>query len=208
MITNDAMPILYANNEQGVGVALISGTGSVAWGRCASGQTCRAGGWGPILGDEGSGYAIAQAGLRAATKSADGRGQTTDLLDRFLSHLQISTAMELIPKIYADGFGRPEIARMASIVFQADAAGDSVASKIVDRAAEELALAARSVATQLTLPADEWVLSVSGGVLLNQPEFRGQLLSRLSETSSPPREMVAVDQPVAGAVRLARMHLR
>jgi N-acetylglucosamine kinase-like BadF-type ATPase len=208
VITNDAMPILYAKDEQGIGVALISGTGSVAWGRGASGQTCRAGGWGPILGDEGSGYSIARAGLRAAAKSADGRGQATDLLDRFLTHLQISTAMELIPKIYADGFGRPEIARMASIVFQADAAGDSVAGKIVDRAAEELALAAISVATRLKLPAGGWVLSVSGGVLLNQADFRARLLSRLSESSSPPRQLVAVDQPVAGAVRLARMHPR
>ncbi len=205
VITNDAMPILYAKSERGIGVALISGTGSVAWGRSASGQTCRAGGWGPILGDEGSGYTIACAGLRSAARCADGRGPHTYLLARFLKHFQVSSAMELIPLIYAEGFGRPEIASLASIVFEAEAAGDKVAGQIVDHAAEELALATHTVATKLKLPAHDWLLSVSGGVLLNQCSFRNRLHDRLSASLSPPREMVAVDQPVAGAIRLARM---
>ena len=89
-IVHDAVPILAAGSPEGWGVALISGTGSLAFGRDRQGRSCRAGGWGFLFGDEGSGYAIALAGLRAAAQAADGRAPATRLLEGFLERFQRS----------------------------------------------------------------------------------------------------------------------
>ena len=72
-VVHDAWPVLAAGTPDGSGIALISGTGSLAFGRAADGRTARAGGWGFLFGDEASGYALAVAGLRAAAQAADGR---------------------------------------------------------------------------------------------------------------------------------------
>lgn len=204
-VTNDAKPILYARGGEGVGIALISGTGSIAWGRNADGQTVRSGGWGPLMGDEGSGYAIACAGLRAAARAADGRGQPTAILERLLDHFEIETAEELVPKIYAAGVERAEIATLASFVFEAARNQDAAAQQIVQQAADELALAVHTVAARLQLPNGDWRLAVSGGVLLNREDFCEQLFERLASTQNPPSEMIRINEPVDGAVRLAAL---
>src|SRR6185437_6227673 len=85
-----------------VGVALIAGTGSIAVGRNAAGVAARVGGWGHLLGEEGSGYAIGSAALNAAVRAADGRGEPTSLLQRILATWGLSAAPELIPYVYAD----------------------------------------------------------------------------------------------------------
>ena len=110
-ITNDAIPVLYAASNDGTGIALISGTGSFAFGRNPSGETARCGGWGGLFGDEGSGYHIALACLRAASRAADGRGPQTILLPRTLEHFGITEPSELIPIVYSAKIDRPTIAR-------------------------------------------------------------------------------------------------
>ena len=204
-VTNDAMPILYANDESGIGVALIAGTGSVAWGRREDGRTSRCGGWGPLMGDEGSGYAIACAGLRSAARAADRRGEATEILDALLTHFRVQSASELIPKIYRSDFGRPEIAGLSSLVFEAANRGDPVARRIVDEAAGELVQCALTVVRDLKLPAGDWLLAFTGGVLLHHPELQNRIAGHLAAAESPPRAWVQVARPVAGAVRLAAM---
>ena len=86
-VCGDAEPILAAASPENSGIVLIAGTGSLAWGRNQAGETARCGGWGYLLGDEGSGYAIALAGLHAAMRAADGRGPQTDLLAAFMDKL-------------------------------------------------------------------------------------------------------------------------
>lgn len=203
MITNDALPILYAADPSGVGVALVSGTGSFALGRNIDGSTIRCGGWGPVFGDEGSGYAIACDALRAAVKSADGRGPQTCLLDRILAHLQLAAASELIPRIYSSKFGRAQIAELASIVFRAADEGDCIGLQIVDAAANQLAELVYTIAKRLNFPNGEFVLSLTGGVLLNQAMFRASLGDKLASRSCAPARTVLVPDPVAGAVLLA-----
>lgn len=202
-ITNDALPILYAGDSQGIGVALIAGTGSIAFGRNSDGNTARCGGWGPIMGDEGSGYAIACQGLRAAARSSDGRGPRTELLERFLARFEITTASELIPAVYSDHFDRGQVAKLASIVFDSDANGDPVATEILDQATGELAIATESVVRSLCLPRDDFVLGLSGGLLVNRPRLRDGLGTKLLSLDCPPREIIVIDEPVAGAVIIA-----
>jgi N-acetylglucosamine kinase-like BadF-type ATPase len=89
-VTGDAEPLLAAASPENWGIALICGTGSLAWGRNQRGQTARCGGWGYLIGDDGSAYAIAVAGLRAAVRAADGRGNPTVLLAHFLAQFAAS----------------------------------------------------------------------------------------------------------------------
>src|SRR5438067_13003673 len=80
-VDNDARIALTGAIGFGLGVVVIAGTGSVAFGRNAAGEEARAGGWGPILGDEGSAYGIARAGLSAVLRAHDGRGPSTRMTE-------------------------------------------------------------------------------------------------------------------------------
>ncbi len=201
IVTHDAEPILAAAAPSCVGIALISGTGSFAWGRNEQGKTARVGGWGYLFGDEGSGYAIALAGLRAAAKSVDGRGQSTQLLDAFMDRLQASESSQLIEKVYAGPLSRDEIARMAEVVFTVAAEGDAVANRLLDEAVQELKAIVTALAGKLCLTTDEWTLALTGGVLVRQPQFTQKLTASLCIISN---QVSFVTEPVAGAVALAQ----
>src|SRR5262249_10636485 len=82
-------------------------------GRAAGGRAGRAGGWGHLLGDEGSGYAIALAALQAVMRSADGAGPATALTGRLLGHLRLDGASELVPLLHGGGLDRAALAALA-----------------------------------------------------------------------------------------------
>lgn len=201
-IVSDAMPVLAVASPEGWGVALISGTGSFAFGRNSDGSTARAGGWGFLFGDEGSGYWIAVAGLRAVIKAADGRAPQTALTDSFLERLGIQSPPELISAVYPNAADRAWIAAMADLVIAADRQGDQVAREILDAAASELADMVSAVARGLGFADQPFPLGLAGGVLL-----RGGLAERLESQlhwrNARLSGMHAVPEPVAGAVQLA-----
>lgn len=198
-VTADAMPILAAATPQQIGIALIAGTGSLAWGRDAQGTTDRCGGWGYLFGDEGGGFAIAIHGLRAATHYADGRGRPTSLLDRFCDHLQIESAAQLVEKIYVDPISRDQIARLSEIVFAA-APSDQVARQIVDDAADELASLVTTLANKLDFADRLPVLALGGGLLVHQTALAQAVIERIGHAIA---EVHPVADPVAGAALLA-----
>jgi len=203
IVTNDAMPLIYAGCADGCGMAIISGTGSVVFGRNRAGQVARCGGWGPLFGDEGSGYAIALAGLRAVARAADGRGPETMLQACFLQAFQVSTANELIPAIYSPSIDRAQIATHANVVFAAAAAGDNVAGRIMDDATDRLGEMVSSVAKQVGFTNTPIPLALTGGVLLNQEAYRARLLSILSQQGIEVGLVKLVQNAVAGAVLIA-----
>jgi N-acetylglucosamine kinase-like BadF-type ATPase len=187
-----------------VGIALISGTGSLAWGRNGEGQIARSGGWGYMLGDEGSGYAIALAGLRAAVRAADNRDEPTSLLAAFMQKLSADSPQDLVAKVYGPEMTREGLAELASVVFDLRTT-DSVAANIVQAAASNLAEMVAAVATQLKLPPNGYTLAMAGGVLLKQLSYVEQIVSRLqSLPQAKPSHWKLVDEPVRGAVALAR----
>ncbi|MCA9069199.1 MAG: hypothetical protein KDA84_09765, partial [Planctomycetaceae bacterium] len=112
-VTNDSVGLLTAGTPEGWGIALIAGTGSIAFGQTVDGRVARTGGWGYLLGDEGSAYALALAGLRAAVRSADGRDPTNQLLPAFLTRLELDHADDLLEAIYLSGRDRAWIALLA-----------------------------------------------------------------------------------------------
>ncbi|MGE0760399.1 MAG: N-acetylglucosamine kinase, partial [Pirellulaceae bacterium] len=204
VITNDAEPLLAAASPAGWGIALIAGTGSFAVGRAPDGQSARCGGWGYLVGDEGSGYALALAGMRCVTRAADGRGPATQLLDRLLADWGISSPAELVPVLYGAEMTRRRIAEFAPVVLETARGGDPVAAQLVVDAAAELAVLVSTLRRRLGLATGTFPLALAGGVLVHAAELREQLGRQLAATGDVPAEVTVVTEPVRGAVALAR----
>merc|ERR1711964_171025 len=99
------------------GVIAISGTGSIVYGRNHGGKAARAGGWGHLLGDEGSGYDIGLQGLRAVVRMADGRQPSTLLIPEILTQISLTSPNQLVKWI--SKVDKSQIAQLANSVFQA-----------------------------------------------------------------------------------------
>jgi N-acetylmuramic acid 6-phosphate etherase len=201
-ITNDAALLLAAGTPQGWGLAIVAGTGSIAFGRTPDGRIDRAGGWGYILGDEGSAYGIVTGALRASARAVDQRGAPTVLLERFLKKLDLQKPSDLIPTIYGGGWDRARLATLAPLVMEA-ATTDEVARDIVADAATELALAAATVARKLGMTDRPLPLAVTGGVVLANASYREQIVAALKAMGIDADPVTAVTEPAEGAVRIA-----
>jgi glucosamine kinase len=163
--------LILAAAELTTGIALIAGTGSVAWGRDASGRVARAGGWGYLLGDEGSGYGIAREAVRHALRLAD-QGQPPDrLTQKFTAACTVQRAGQLIDHFYANP-ERRYWAGHARVVFELAAVGDSAARRIIDNAAADLGNLVRTVHVAVGRPTPPLPVVLGGGVLVHQPELR------------------------------------
>ncbi len=202
-VDHDALPVLAAGSAEGWGVALISGTGSFAFGQNRQGRTARAGGWGFLLGDEGSGYAIARSGLRAAFRMIDGRGPATRLLEGFLTRLRCPQATDLVPAIYHFANDPGAVAALSPVVFEAAESADAVARTILAQAGRDLASMVAAVAGKLGFGDRPFPLAMTGGVLLASRLLGESLQASLAEQGLRPSPVVPVPHPVAGAVQLA-----
>ena len=187
-LTNDAELALGALPAT-IGIALIAGTGSIALGRDVHGRTARTGGWGHLLGDEGSGYDLGRLALLASVRAADGRGQPTLLLEMLMQHWQLDSPDDIIGEIYT-AQNKTTIAQVAPYVFKAASLADEVASRIIQQAAEELALAVLTVSTKLDFAHQAAVsLALGGSLLLRQPDLSTLVLQNI-------RYQLAIDQVV------------
>ncbi|NLR99923.1 N-acetylglucosamine kinase [Rhizobium sp. P38BS-XIX] len=124
------------------GILLLSGTGSMAWARNAKGEPARTGGWGDVIGDEGSSYWIGRQALSLLSQGLDGRGPPTALSKAVFDHLQLdmSEAMEGLCD-WVTGLAKPRasIAGLSVIVDRAARDGDAVAIELLEKASDELA---------------------------------------------------------------------
>lgn len=202
-IVNDAELVLAAGTPDGWGIALICGTGSIAVGRDRDGQVTRAGGWGHLLGDEGSGYAIGLAALRAAARAADGRGAATRLTATILEYWSLPNATSLIERVYREQTSRADIAQLAGLVEQAAAAGDAVAQRIMSEAYAELALAAEAVAQRLGF-AEAIPCALAGGLIVNRPPVVAGVLAAAHARHVQLDPVACVTEPAEGALVIAR----
>ena len=201
VIVNDALVALEAGAPGQPGIVLISGTGSIAYGRDAEGHAARAGGWGYVLADEGSGYWLGRQALRAVMRQADGRGPRTALTRILLRHYQVEHAEDLVRQVYTGDLKPAAIAALASTVQAAADEGDEVALKIVEIGAGELAGAAASVAKRLRLSGCAVVLA--GGSFRAVPRLRGAATESLAARLPAARVRLLEEEPAMGAVRLA-----
>jgi N-acetylglucosamine kinase len=149
IVTNDAVTALAGATATGQGIITIAGTGSIAFGRNAAGRCARVGGWGYIFGDEGSGFDIARQATRAMLAAEEGWGPGTRLRDLLLEATGTRTANEMLHLFYTDEWPRSRVAKLAKLVDAAAVDSDAVALDIIQKAAQQLALLAGSVRSQL-----------------------------------------------------------
>lgn len=203
ILTHDAKVALIGGAMKNYGIILNSGTGSIAYGINRSGEEARSGGWGHLLGDEGSGYDIAIRGLRAIVRAYDGRANQTLLTKLVLNRLNFDSPDNLVHWIHS--VDKKEIAGLAGLVFDAVGEGDLVAKKIVETAADELILAAHTVVEKLgwSVSEQEFDVVLSGGVFENQPDFVKSIRKRLKKASGNAKIHLPIREPAYGAVMLA-----
>ncbi len=169
-----ALLTMYDSHEC---VAVISGTGSMAALRTAQGEVKTAGGWGYILGDEGSAYAIAIDGIRAGIRGFEGSAEKTVLTDELVAFFNASDIYDLIGLFYDPPMERKKIADFARCVCSV-AEYDSVAKDILNIQAD---LLSKTVLALIKDRSEDIRIGLWGGVLLNSRIFRDALTQRLSE---------------------------
>jgi N-acetylglucosamine kinase-like BadF-type ATPase len=208
LIVNDALIALQAGVGDGPGIVIVSGTGSIAYGRNEHGEASRAGGWGYVLGDEGSGYWIGRLALRAVVRHADGRGRVTSLTPRLLDHFGVKRAAELIHQVYHEEITPRAIAATAKYVQYARDEGDLVATGILQRASDELLTAATAVMRRLDLTDRTFTFVLSGGMFQAVPWLLDQMQMMLPALARKSTVMLLDQPPALGAIRLALAELR
>jgi N-acetylglucosamine kinase-like BadF-type ATPase len=202
VVVNDALVALVAGVGDAPGVVIVSGTGSIAYGRRGE-RAARAGGWGHVLGDEGGGYWIGRGALRAVARAADGRGPRTALTASVLAHFGVREPQQLIAEIYDRQLRHHALAQAARLVQQARDDGDAVAAGILERASDELVSAARSVVEQLGLRDERMHFVLAGGVFTGVPWLAEELGRRLPALAPRAEVKRLQAEPALGAVRLA-----
>src|SRR4051794_2849124 len=208
LVVNDALIGLVAGAGDDAGIAINAGTGSIVYGRNAAFEAARAGGWGHMIGDEGSGYWIGRESLAAVMRASDGRGPDTQLTAEILRHFNVDDESRLPRIVYDREQPRVSVAALGPIVQRVAALGDAVATRILERAAEELVLAARSVATRLEMRGDAFTFYLAGGVFGVVPWLAAELPGRLLEVAPRAQTQILDEEPAVGAVWLALAEAR
>lgn len=164
-VTDDAHVALRAGVPAGDAVALIAGTGSIAYAEIG-GNVYRAGGFGYLVGDEGSGFAIGASALRLALKSAEGRAPSDPLTQAVLERVGTRNAREAVAYLYSGDAPVAHVASFADLVLESAAAGERSAVKIVQSAALDLFDLVRAVCRIASIGSGkDMPLALCGGVL-------------------------------------------
>lgn len=208
LVVNDAFVALSAGVREGPGIVLVSGTGSIVYGRSARGLAARAGGFGRIFGDEASGYWLGRRALQAVARASDGRGPGTALTPLVLAHFGVTKAWDLIQHVNTRVSEHGLVSALASLVGQARAEGDAVAAAILGEAADELVNAAGCVADRLGMHEDSFGFVLAGGVFKAVPWLVDELSRRLPALASQATVLRLEGEPAQGAVWLALAEAR
>ena len=197
----------------GPGVIIISGTGSIAFGRNARGETARAGGWGHAVSDEGSGHWIGVAAIRAVLRACD-RGENSGLLNDLMNALGVESVEQLVVRVNANP--APDFASLFPVVLStalaprvvstADA-GDSIAKEVLEHAGSELGKLAETVIRRLFNGAEEVGVATHGGVLASSAQVKNSLLEHLRTRDARVQLVSREIDPANGALARARRGL-
>lgn len=181
------------------GIALIAGTGSVCCGRNAAGDFVRSGGWGHLIDDGGSGYALGRDALAAVVRRWDGRGGDTLLEQLVVERLGVHTPRELVAYVY--GGDKSRVAAAAPLVGEAAERGDPTAREIYRRGGGELSALVRAVADRLGLA--EGDVALLGGCLTHDRFLKQALEAELARSAPGLRCVPPQQDAAAGAAMLA-----
>jgi glucosamine kinase len=201
-VVSDAEIALDDAFGDAAGVLLVCGTGSVAFARAPDGRVERCGGWGPVMGDEGSGAWIGRRAMSVITAAHDGREPDTALIGAVLTALEAESLEALIP--WAADATPGDFAQLAPIVAQVAAQGDLRANALISIAVEELVLHVRTLARRCFTDERASVpVACAGGMMSKGSLVRKRVEQRLK--TAVPGAAVRSDEVDAarGAVRRA-----
>ena len=182
IITGDYKIALYAKLGVLNGVLLISGTGSIAYGIDSQGDEIRVGGYGHIIDDLGSAYAIGRDILASIIKFYDGRNEATALTDLVMNELEISNIDELISYVYSPERKKSDIAALAALVEPATRVNDKMAIEIQEKAAKDLAYLIET--TIRRMGEKELKIAFSGSVLEKNNFIRESLVKNIENLNT------------------------
>lgn len=201
-VESDARTALAGAHAGKEGIIALAGTGSMVLGVGRDGHGLRAGGWGPLLGDEGSGYDIALQGIRAALAAHDGSGPETDLSGALLAELKMEGWTEIVARVYGGDLDRSDLAALAPCILRCAECGDGVARKVVRSTAERFAGQIAAVVRRLKIDRKDG-LSYGGGLFTGSSFLRSCVENALQSSGVGLRLMPVRLPAVLGAVVLA-----
>ncbi len=202
VIESDARIALEGAFKGDAGIILIAGTGSIAFGKDSKGIIHRVGGWGRMLGDEGSGYFLGRLGLTAVTRHIDRRGEKTKLTAMIAKEFGLNDQTAIINAVYKNNF---DIASIAPLVLKAAEKKDSICVTIIETAVIELAEHIRVAGLKIIPHTSKKVktkihVSLIGGLIANDTLI-SRLLKQYLAYNHPNIEIIPpMASPAYGAV--------
>ena len=198
-IKTDGRIALEGAFNGGPGVVAVAGTGSVVMGKAPDGTTMSIGGWGRVIGDEGSGYFIGLEALKAVSREIDGRGESGRLRISLSSRFGLETRERIIAAVYREKFDIPSV---APAVLDAAENGDRAALGILDLAAREFSPQVVAAVDRLGLEGGTGIVMIGG--LIDHDTIYARMLAEEIRKSSPAVNFRApLNGPAHGALLLA-----
>jgi N-acetylglucosamine kinase-like BadF-type ATPase len=202
-VVPDTVIALEAAFPGGPGMVCVSGTGSIAFGRNERGECARAGGWGRLVSDEGSGHWVGQHALAQCLRALD-MGRSSTLITSVMAYWHIATREQLVQRCNCE---QPLFADLFPVVLASAEGGDPLACEILAAAGTELARMAQVVLRRLWIGPASMEIALTGGVFLNSAHIR-QVFANVIRSDRPEvRVNLSQRQPYEGALYLAQQAL-
>jgi glucosamine kinase len=198
-VLSDAHIALEGAFPSSAGCILIAGTGSILFGKDDDGTIQRVGGFGRLIGDEGSGYSIGRKALNAVSKASDGRGEETLISELLNAKMNSGFSGSIINKVYME---KLDVASVAKIVIKAAEEGDPIAEDILDEEADELVLHIRSLINKIQT--DKINVAFSGSLIDNKNYYSDLLKRKIKSTLPNVKVIQAAFPPLGGAILFAK----
>jgi glucosamine kinase len=202
LVVNDVVAAWASATGTGPGVAVIAGTGSNVFGVGPEDKPWRAGGWGHLLGDEGSGYWFGIQSIKAALDDREASGPETALSERAPAFFGLETVEQLVSHVYSKPLTKGEISALAIETAKVAQAGDAVARELYVRGARELGRQIRAVIEQTGLRGS-FPVGLIGGAFKAGAVFLEPLTAVIHEAVPEAHVARVVLQPVGGSLLLA-----
>ncbi len=191
----DTINALYSGTYGNPGIVQISGTGSITYGINKNQKHDRVGGWGYLLGDEGSGYDIGRQGIMAVLKAYDGRGPNTIMSQRMFTYFNKDNGHDFIQKIYSSPSPKNEIAALSKIVIQSFKQQDPEADRIIGSVIQEITHSIKTLYKKLFSEHDKVKVVLCGGIFSEKAIAE---LVKISLNDDPNKTVVLPDIPPVG----------
>ena len=184
------------------GSIVIAGTGSIIYGKDEKGKIYRAGGFGRIVGDEGSGYSIGRKAIQYVAKFYDGSVKNSDIVNSFINKYDVNSTEKLLQKVYKENF---DIASAAELVLDSAGMGDKTALTILKEESDELILQIKTLMKKMNV--SKMNISFAGSLILNKNVYSDMLKEKIKNSIADVTVVKARNSPVQGAINIARKML-